>query len=182
VNRPRIYEKYLNEIRPALKEDLKLSSIMEVPKLVKIVINMGVGAAALDSKAMDKAVEDLRAITGQQPQLTRAKQAEANFKLRKGMPIGTKVTLRGARMYEFFDRFANIALPRVRDFRGLPATGFDGKGNMTIGIKEQIIFPEINFDSVDKIRGMDITFVTTAKKDEEAKELLSRLGLHFRKK
>lgn len=182
MNKPRLYQKYVSEIRSKLKEDLKLKSIMAVPKLVKIVINMGVGEAATDAKALDRAVEDLRAITGQQPYLTRARQAEANFKLKKGMPIGAKVTLRGARMYEFIDRFVNISLPRVRDFRGLPTSGFDGKGNLTIGIKEQIIFPEINFDSVDKIRGMDISFITTAEKDSDAKELFVRLGFPFRKK
>ncbi|RMH55786.1 MAG: 50S ribosomal protein L5 [Candidatus Hydrogenedentota bacterium] len=183
VERSRMEEKYLTEVRPALKEKLGRKSIMEVPRLVKIVVNMGIGEAVSDIKNLDHAVEDLRAITGQQPKITRATRSEANFKLRKGMPIGAKVTLRGRRMYEFLDRLISCALPRVRDFRGIPRKkGFDGRGNYTLGIQEQIIFPEIDFDKIDKVRGMDISFVTTAETDDEARELLSHLGLPFRKR
>jgi len=181
MERPRLEEKYLSTLRTQLKEKLGKSSVMAVPKLEKIIINMGVGEAVSDAKILDRAVEELRTISGQQPKITRATKAEANFKLRKGLAIGAKVTLRGRRMYEFFDRFISIALPRVRDFRGVPTGGFDGKGNYSMGVKEQIIFPEINFDTVDKIRGMDVTFVTTAETDEEAKELLAMMGMPFRK-
>lgn len=179
---PRLQEHYLSKVRPELKSKLGLASIMAVPKIEKIVVNMGVGEATTDAKALDRAVEELRTITGQQPKVTRAKKAEANFKLREGLAIGAKVTLRGRMMYEFLDRFISIALPRVRDFRGVPTNGFDRKGNYTLGVKEQIIFPEINFDMIDKVRGMDITLVTTAKTDDEARQLLTLMGLPFRKK
>lgn len=182
MTRPRLEEQYFEKVRPALKEKMKLKSVMAVPRINKIVLNMGVGEAVGDAKALDRAVEELRTITGQQPKITRAKKSEANFKLREGQAIGAKVTLRGPRMFEFLDRFIAVALPRVRDFRGLPTNGFDGKGNYSVGIKEQIIFPEINFDNVDKIRGMDIAFVTTAASDDDAKELLTLMGMPFRKK
>lgn len=182
TERARLETHYLTKVRAELKEKLGKSSLMAVPKLEKIIINMGVGEAVSDQKILDRAVEELRTITGQQPKVTRARKAEANFKLRAGLAIGAKVTLRGKRMYEFFDRFVSIALPRVRDFRGVPTTGFDRTGNYSVGIKEQIIFPEINFDTVDKVRGMDITFVTTAERDEDAKELLTLMGMPFRKK
>jgi large subunit ribosomal protein L5 len=174
--------KYLEEVRPKLKESMKLKSVMAVPKIEKIVVNMGVGEAVGDQKLLDRAVEDLRIITGLQPKVTRSTRSEANFKLREGQAIGAKVTLRGARMYEFFDRFVSLALPRVRDFRGVSTSSFDGRGNYSIGIKEQVMFPEIDFDRIDKIRGMDITFVTTAETDEAARELLAALGMPFRKR
>lgn len=154
---------------------------MEIPKLEKIVINMGLGDAKDNTKVIQVAVSELATIAGQQPVVTKAKKSVANFKLRAGMPIGTKVTLRGEKMYEFLDRFVNIALPRVRDFRGVNANAFDGRGNYTLGIKEQLIFPEIEYDKVDKVRGMDITFVTTAKSDEEARELLRLMGMPYSK-
>jgi large subunit ribosomal protein L5 len=182
MTRPRLEEQYFDKVRPALKEKMKLKSVMAVPRINKIVLNMGVGEAVGDAKALDRAVEELRTITGQQPKITRATKSEANFKLRQGQAIGAKVTLRGTRMFEFLDRFIAVALPRVRDFRGLPTSGFDGKGNYSVGIKEQIIFPEINFDNVDKVRGMDIAFVTTASSDDDAKELLTLMGMPFRKK
>ena len=175
----RLKEKYVSEVTPALKDQLGIGNINEVPRLEKIVVNMGVGAAAQDSKLINAAVEDLRIITGQQPMICRAKKSIANFKLRAGMPIGAKVTLRGDRMYYFADKLMNIVLPRVRDFRGISDTSFDGRGNYAMGVKEQLIFPEINYDDVDKVRGMDIVFVTTAKTDEEAKELLSLMGMPF---
>lgn len=179
---PRLERKYLEEVRPKLKESMKLKSVMAVPKIEKIVVNMGVGEAVGDQKLLDRAVEDLRIITGLQPKVTRSTRSEANFKLREGQAIGAKVTLRGARMYEFFDRFVSLALPRVRDFRGVSTSSFDGRGNYSIGIKEQVMFPEIDFDRIDKIRGMDITFVTTAETDEAARELLAALGMPFRKR
>lgn len=182
MTKPRLEIHYLEKVRPELKEKLKLKSVMAVPKINKIVLNMGVGEAVSDAKALDRAVEELRIITGQQPKITRATKSEANFKLRQGQAIGAKVTLRGERMFEFLDRFISIALPRVRDFRGLPTNGFDGRGNYSVGVKEQIIFAEINFDTVDKVRGMDISFVTTAETDEDAKELLALMGMPFRKK
>jgi large subunit ribosomal protein L5 len=154
---------------------------MQVPKVEKIVINMGVGEAVQNSKVLDKAVEDLTTIAGQKPVITRAKKSIASFKLREGMPIGVKVTLRGARMYHFLDKLINISLPRVRDFRGISPKSFDGRGNYTLGIKEQLIFPEISYDKIDKVRGMDIVIVTTAKKDEEARVLLTEMGMPFRK-
>ena len=178
----RLKEKYQKEIVPKLKEQFAYKSIMQVPKLEKIVINMGVGQAASDAKILEEAVRDLETITGQKASIRTAKKAISNFKLREGMKIGAKVTLRKEMMYEFLDRFISLALPRVRDFRGVPDKSFDGRGNYTLGLKEQIIFPEINVDKVTKILGMDITFVTTAKTDKEAFELLTAFGMPFRKK
>ena len=175
----RLKETYLNEIVDAMMKKFEYKNVMQVPKLDKIVINMGVGEAKENSKVLDTAISDLEIITGQKAVVTRAKKSVANFKLREGMPIGAKVTLRGERMYEFVDRFFNIALPRVRDFRGINGNGFDGRGNFACGIKEQIIFPEIDFEKVDAVRGMDVCFVTTAKTDEEGKELLKALGAPF---
>ena len=176
---PRLKEKYYKELAPKLKEELGIANVNDIPKLEKIVVNMGVGEAATDSKLIDAAVEDLRVITGQQPMICRAKKSIATFKLRAGMPIGAKVTLRGDRMYEFFDRLIAAAIPRIRDFRGLPANSLDGHGNYSMGVTEQIIFPEIDYDKVDRTRGMDITFVTTAKTDEEGKALLTAFGFPF---
>ena len=176
---PRLKEKYKNEIVSKLKSELEIANINDVPRLEKIVVNMGVGAAASDHKLLDAAMNDMRIITGQQPCITRAKKSIAGFHVREGQAIGCKVTLRGERMYEFVDRFFNIALPRVRDFRGINGNGFDGRGNFACGIKEQIIFPEIDFEKVDAVRGMDVCFVTTAKTDEEGKELLKALGAPF---
>lgn len=178
----RLKVKYLKEIVPKLKEQLGYKNVMQVPKLEKIVINMGVGEAVQDPKILEEAVKDLETITGQKPSIRAAKKSISNFKLREGMKIGAKVTLRRERMYEFLDRLITIALPRVRDFRGVSDKSFDGRGNYTLGIKEQIIFPEINVDKVNRILGMDITFVTTAKTDKEAYELLSAFGMPFRKK
>ena len=177
----RLKEKYLKEVVPALTEKFNYSSVMAVPKVDKIVLNMGVGDAVSNAKNLDEAVEELTLISGQKPVITRAKKSIAGFKLREGMPIGCKVTLRGERMYEFLDKLISISLPRVRDFRGVPKNSFDGRGNYTLGVKEQLIFPEINFDKVNKIRGMDIVFVTTAKTDEEGHELLAQLGMPFHK-
>ena len=177
----RVKEKYLNTVKPALIEKFGYTSVMQAPKLDKIVVNMGVGDAMANSKALDAAVEDLTQIVGQKPIITKAKKSIANFKLREGVAIGCKVTLRGEKMYEFFDKLVSISLPRVRDFRGLSKNSFDGRGNYTIGIKEQLIFPEINYDKVFKIRGMDIVIVTTAKTDEEGRELLAQLGMPFSK-
>jgi large subunit ribosomal protein L5 len=177
----RLLEKYRNEITPALMEKFNYSSIMESPKISKIVINIGAGDAVANPKVLDDAVNELTLITGQKPLVTRAKKSIATFKLREGMPIGCKVTLRGNRMYDFFDKLVTIALPRVRDFRGINPKGFDGRGNYTLGIKEQLIFPEINYDKVSKIRGMDIVIVTTANTDQEAFELLKLFGMPFRK-
>lgn len=178
---PRLKEKYHAEVVPALLEQLGYANINEVPKLEKIVLNMGVGAAVQDIKQLDAAVEDLRIISGQQPMTTRAKKSIAGFKVREGMPIGAKVTLRGDRMWEFFDRLVAAAIPRIRDFRGLSAKAFDGRGNYSMGVTEQLIFPEIDYDRVDRTRGMDITFVTSAKTDEEAKALLDAFGFPFKK-
>lgn len=175
----RLLDKYKNEVAPALIEKFSYKNVMQVPKLEKIVINMAVGDAVGNSKALDSAVSDLTIIAGQKPVVTRAKKSLAAWKLRQGMPIGCKVTLRSQRMYEFLDKFMNIALPRVRDFRGVNRNSFDGRGNYALGIKEQLIFPEIEYDKIDKIRGMDIIFVTTAKTDEEAREFLSLLGMPF---
>lgn len=175
----RLQEKYVNEVVPALMEKFGYKNIMQVPKLEKIVINMGVGEAKDNSKVLESAVADLSIITGQKPILTRARKSVANFKIRENMPIGCKVTLRKEQMCEFADKLVNIALPRVRDFRGVSAKSFDGRGNYALGLKEQIIFPEIEYDKVDKVRGMDIIFVTTAKTDEEARELLKCLGMPF---
>ena len=177
----RVYEKYLNEVKPELMKKFNYTSVMQAPKLDKIVINMGVGDAMSNSKALDAAVEDLAQITGQKPIITKAKKSIAAFKLREGVAIGCKVTLRGERMYEFFDKLVSISLPRVRDFRGLSKDSFDGRGNYTLGVKEQLIFPEINYDKVFKIRGMDIVIVTTAKTDNEGRELLKLLGMPFKK-
>ena len=178
----RLKEKYFKEIVPKLKEQFGYKTIMRVPRISKIVINMGVGQAVQDPKILEEAVKDLETITGQKASIRIAKKAISNFKLREGMKIGAKVTLRRERMYEFLDRFLTIALPRVRDFRGVSDKSFDGRGNYTLGIKEQIIFPEINTDKVTRVLGMDITFVTTAKSDKEAYELLSAFGMPFRKK
>ena len=178
---PRLKEKYVNEVVPALKEQLQLVNVNEVPRLEKIVVNMGVGAAVQDAKQLDSAIEDLRIITGQQPMVTRAKKSIAGFKIRQGMPIGAKVTLRGDRMWEFFDRLVTAAIPRVRDFRGLPTSSFDGRGNYSMGVTEQLIFPEIDYDKVDRVRGMDVTFVTSAKTDEGAKALLDAFGFPFKR-
>jgi len=178
---PRLKEKYLTEVVPALKEQLGYANVNEIPRLEKIVVNMGVGAAVQDIKQLDAAVEDLRIITGQQPAITRAKKSIAGFKIRQGMPIGAKVTLRGDRMWEFFDRLVAAAIPRIRDFRGLPNKSFDGRGNYSMGVTEQLIFPEVDYDRVDRTRGMDITFVTSAKSDDEAKALLDAFGFPFKK-
>ena len=178
---PRLKEKYVSEVVPALKEQLQLVNVNEVPRLEKIVVNMGVGAAVQDAKQLDSAIEDLRIITGQQPMVTRAKKSIAGFKIRQGMPIGAKVTLRGDRMWEFFDRLVTAAIPRVRDFRGLPTSSFDGRGNYSMGVTEQLIFPEIDYDKVDRVRGMDVTFVTSAKTDEGAKALLDAFGFPFKR-
>lgn len=177
----RLKELYQREIVPALMNKFKYSSIMEVPKIEKIVVNMGVGDAKENPKFLENAVEELSIITGQKPVITKARKAIAGFKLRTGMPIGTMVTLRGERMYHFLDRLLNIALPRVRDFRGVSPKAFDGRGNYTMGIKEQLIFPEINYDKVEKVRGMDIVIVTTARTDEEGRELLTGFGFPFKK-
>lgn len=177
----RLREKYNNEVKNALNEKFQYKSVMQIPKIEKIVVNMGLGEAKDNTKIIQVAVDEMATITGQQPVVTKAKKSIANFKLRAGMPIGVKVTLRGAQMYEFLDRFVNIALPRVRDFRGVNPNSFDGRGNYTLGIKEQLIFPEIEYDKVDKVRGMDITFVTTAKSDEEARELLRLMGMPYSK-
>ena len=177
----RLKERYENEIVKSLMTKFNYSSVMQVPTMEKIVINIGVGDAVSNSKLLDEAVEELTLITGQKPVITKAKKSIAGFKLREGMPIGAKVTLRGERMYEFLDKLISISLPRVRDFRGVPKNSFDGRGNYTLGVKEQLIFPEINFDKVNKLRGMDIVFVTTAKTDEEGYELLAQLGMPFHK-
>lgn len=177
----RLREKYLNDVVPALIEKFQYKNKMEVPAIEKIVINMGVGDAIQNPKLLDAAVEDLAAISGQKPVITRAKKSIAGFKLRAGMPIGAKVTLRKERMYDFLDKLFTIALPRVRDFRGVSPKAFDGRGNYTLGIREQLIFPEVDYDKVVKVRGMDIVIVTTAKTDEEARELLALLGMPFRK-
>ena len=177
----RYKEMYKNEVVDAMTKKFGYKNIMEVPKLDKIVINMGVGEAKENAKILDAAVKDLETITGQKAVLTKAKNSVANFKIRAGMPIGCKVTLRGEKMYEFLDRLVNLALPRVRDFRGVSANSFDGRGNYALGIKEQLIFPEIEYDKVDKVRGMDIIFVTTAKTDEEARELLTLFNMPFQK-
>ena len=177
---PRLKEKYNSEIRDALRAEFKHANPMEVGGLTKIVVNMGVGEAVGNPKALDAAVTDLTAIAGQKPQLTRAKKSLAAWKLREGMPIGCKVTLRGTRMYQFLDKFMNVALPRVRDFRGVSEKAFDGRGNYAVGLREQLIFPEIDYDKIDKIRGMNIVIVTSAHTDEEAKELLRLMGMPFR--
>ena len=176
---PRLKDKYLGEVVPALKQKFTYKSVMQVPRIEKICINKGMGIAVSDKKLIDVALEEITTISGQKAVSTKSKKAISNFKLRENMPIGVRVTLRGDKMYEFLDRLVSIALPRVRDFRGVSAKGFDGRGNYTLGVKEQIIFPEIEYDKVDKVRGMDITFVTTAKTDEESYELLKALGMPF---
>lgn len=176
----RLKDMYKSEITPALQKKFNYKNVMQTPRLEKVVINVGLGEAIQNPKAIDSAMEDIMTIAGQKPVVTRAKKSIAAFKLRAGMPIGVKVTLRGNRMYEFVDRLLNIALPRVRDFQGVSGKSFDGRGNYTLGLKEQLIFPEINFDKIDKIRGMDIVFVTTANTDEEAKALLKEFGMPFR--
>ena len=175
----RLLEQYNSEIKKAMQEKFQYGNVMEIPKLEKIVINIGVGDAVGNAKSLESAVKDLTIIAGQKPVITKAKKSIAAFKLRQGMPIGTKVTLRGDRMYYFLDKLMNIALPRVRDFRGVNPTAFDGRGNYALGMKEQLIFPEIEYDKIDKVRGMDIIIVTTAKTDEEARELLRLLGMPF---
>jgi large subunit ribosomal protein L5 len=175
----RLYEKYKNEITNTLKDKFNYKNDLEIPKLEKIVINMGVGEAVKDSKKIEVAVKELAAISGQKPVITKSKKANASFKLREGMPIGVKVTLRKNKMYEFIDRFVNVALPRVRDFRGVNPKSFDGNGNFALGLKEQFVFPEIEYDNVDSVRGMDIIFVTSAKSDDEGKELLSGFDFPF---
>lgn len=177
----RLQEKYLNEVKASLIKEFNYSSPMQAPKLEKVVINLGIGDAIANPKALDVAVNELTAITGQKPVVTKAKKSIANFKLREGMEIGCKVTLRGQKMYEFLDKLFNISLPRVRDFRGVSTTAFDGRGNYTLGVKEQIIFPEIQYDKVSRVRGMDIVIVTSAKSNQEAKALLSGLGMPFAK-
>jgi len=179
---PRLKEKYTKEVIPAMMKEFKYKSVMQVPRIEKIVLNMGLGAAVQDVKVIDAATRDMSMITGQKPVVTKAKKSIATFKLRVGMPIGCMVTLRGPKMYEFFDRFVNFSIPRIRDFKGLPDRSFDGRGNYTIGIKEQIIFPEIEYDKIDRLRGMNITIGTTAVNDEEAKALLVNMGVPFRTK
>src|SRR3954469_15894565 len=176
---PRLKERYDSEIRPSLKDELDLSSVMQVPKISKITLNMGVGEAKTDAKQLDAAVEELSTIAGQRAQVRKATKSIAQFKIREGMPVGTKVTLRGARMYEFLDRLISIALPRIRDFRGLNPRSFDGRGNYSMGIREQIIFPEINYDDIQQVRGLDVTITTTAETDDHARALLKAIGLPF---
>ena len=177
----RLQEKYNNQVAPAMMEKFGYKNIMEIPKLDKIVINMGVGNAKENPKGLEKAVEEMEMISGQKPVITRARKSVANFKLREGMPIGAKVTLRSDKMYYFLDKLVSVTVPRVRDFRGVNPNAFDGRGNYALGVKEQIIFPEIEYDKIDQVRGMDVIFVTTAKTDEEARELLKLLGMPFSK-
>ncbi len=177
---PRLRVHFLNHVRPKLMQEFGYGNIHEVPRLEKVVVNVGIGDGPRQPKLMDVVAEELAAITGQQPAVRRARKAISNFSLRAGMPVGLKATLRGARMYEFMDRFIAVAVPRIRDFRGLPTSAFDGRGNYTVGIKEQMVFPEIDYDKVEKIHGMDITFVTTAERDDEALALLRELGMPFR--
>ncbi|WP_256762348.1 50S ribosomal protein L5 [Cohnella sp. WQ 127256] len=177
----RMKERFLNEITPALMQKFSYKSVMQVPKIEKVVINMGVGEAVSNSKIMDFAVGDMQKIAGQKPVVTRSKKSIAGFRLRENLPIGVKVTLRGERMYFFLDKLFNISLPRVRDFHGVSTKSFDGRGNYTLGLKEQLLFPEIEYDQIDKIRGMDVVIVTTAQSDEEARELLTQLGMPFAK-
>jgi len=177
----RLKEKYIKEVTPSMVEKFGYKSIMQTPQVNKIVINMGVGDAVSNAKNLDKAVEELTVISGQKPLITKAKKSIAGFRLREGMPIGTKVTLRGDRMYDFLDKLVSVSLPRVRDFHGISNKSFDGRGNYTLGVKEQLIFPEVDYDKVDKTRGMDIVIVTTAKTDEESRELLTQLGMPFQK-
>ena len=176
---PRLKEQYESEIRPSLKDELGVSSIMQVPRIEKITLNMGVGEAKTDAKQLDAAMDELTIIAGQRPQIRKARKSVAQFKIREGMPIGAKVTLRGARMYEFLDRLVSIALPRIRDFRGLNPRSFDGRGNYSLGVREQIIFPEIDYDAIQQVRGLDVTITTSAETDEQARALLQALGLPF---
>lgn len=177
----RLKEKYVKEMTPALIEKFNYTSSMQVPKIEKIVLNMGVGDAVSNAKNLDKAVEELALISGQKPLITKAKKSIAGFRLREGMPIGAKVTLRGERMYDFLDKLVNVSLPRVRDFHGVSAKSFDGRGNYTLGVREQLIFPEIDYDKVDRVRGLDVVIVTTSNTDEEARELLTQFGMPFKK-
>ncbi len=176
----RLRERYREEVAPALRDRFEYENVMQIPKLEKVVVNMGVGEASQNQRAMDGAMEDLSKITGQKPQLRRARKSVAGFKIREGMPVGARVTLRGQRMWEFLDRLISIALPRVRDFRGISPRSFDGRGNFALGLREQLIFPEISYDSIDATRGLDVAVVTTAETDEEARELLRLLGMPFR--
>jgi len=178
---PRLKDKYQQEVLPAMREQFKYENVMQVPRLTKIVVNIGMGEALQDANALDRAAEDVATITGQKPVINRAKRSIANFRLRQGNPIGVSTTLRGARMYEFLDRLVTAALPRIRDFQGLNPNAFDGRGNYSLGIREQLIFPEIDYDRVDKVRGMQVTIVTTAKTDEEGRRLLELMGLPFRR-
>jgi large subunit ribosomal protein L5 len=180
--RPRLAKEYDEKVRPALMERFKYTSVMQAPRMLKIVINMGVGDALQDQKLMDSAVNEMSHIAGQRPAVRRAKKSISNFKLREGVPIGCAVTLRGARMFEFYDRLINVAVPRIRDFRGVNPRSFDGRGNYTLGLSEQIIFPEINYDKVAKVRGMDVTIVTSARTDEEGRELLKLMAMPFRQR
>lgn len=182
VEIPRLREKYETEIAPELLQEFDYSNVMQVPRIEKVVVNIGIGEAITDGKAIDHASGDLRLITGQQPIVLKAKKSVAAFRLREGMPVGLKVTLRGPRMWYFLDKLVSVALPRIRDFRGVPEKAFDGHGNYTLGLREQLIFPEIDYDQIDKTRGMEITIVTSAKTDDEAMSLLARLGMPFRKK
>ena len=175
----RLKDMYISEMRPALQKKFNYDNVMQIPKMEKVVINMGLGEAIQNPKAMDAAVGDLTTISGQKPVITRAKKSIASFKVREGMPIGCKVTLRGERMYEFIDRLVSIALPRVRDFKGVSPKAFDGRGNYNLGLKEQLLFPEIDYDKIDRLRGMEITFVTSAPTDEECRELLTLMGMPF---
>ena len=177
----RLKAKYTNDVTPKLVEQFNYTSVMQVPKVEKIVVNMGVGDAVSNAKNLDKAVDELTLLTGQKPVITKAKKSIAGFRLREGMPIGAKVTLRGERMYDFLDKLITVSLPRVRDFHGVSKNAFDGRGNYTLGVKEQLIFPEVDYDLVDKVRGMDIVIVTTANTDEESRELLTQLGMPFQK-
>lgn len=178
---PRLKERYTTDVMPALREQFRHANVMEVPRLSKIVVNIGLGEALQDANVLDKAADDVSTITGQKPIINRAKRSIANFRLREGNPIGVSATLRGARMYEFLDRLVSAALPRIRDFQGLNPNAFDGRGNYSLGIREQLIFPEIDYDKVDKVRGMQVTIVTTAKNDEEGRRLLELMGMPFRK-
>lgn len=178
---PRLKERYLKEVIPAMQKEFGYQNVMQVPRLTKVVVNVGLGEALQNAKALDAAVKDIATITGQKPIITRAKKSIATFRLRAGNPIGVKVTLRGKRMYDFLDRLFNIALPRVRDFRGVSPDSFDGRGSYTLGLREQLVWPEIHYDSIDKVRGMEITIVTTARTDDEARQLLRLLGMPFRR-
>ena len=179
---PSLKDKYKNEVLPALKDEFSFRNVMEVPRVSKVVVNIGMGEALDNAKALDAAVNDLQLVTGQKAMVTKAKKDISNFKLRAGKPIGVKVTLRGERMWSFLDRLMNVALPRVRDFRGIPSKGFDGRGNYTLGLHEQLVFPEIEYDKIDKLRGMEITVVTTARNDEHGRRLLALLGMPFQQR